>query len=61
MAGFHDALCWVQKQYFQAVAMKNFDWEKLRNESNIAQTAVLNAVCRVVIGFCFIEVILWQC
>ena len=59
MADFHDALCGVQKQYFQAVAMKNFDWEKLRNESNIVQTAVLNAVCRV--GFCYVEVILWQC
>ena len=52
MADFNEALYWVQKQYFQAVAMKNFDWEKLKNvkcdESNTVQIAVLNAVCRIV-------------
>jgi hypothetical protein len=53
MADFNEALYWVQKQYFQAVAMKNFDWEKLKivkcdDESNTVQIAILNAVCRIV-------------
>jgi hypothetical protein len=57
MANYDDALCWVQKQYFQALPMKNFDWEKLKNvncaesNSNPIQTAILNAVCKIIGGF----------
>ncbi|XP_028413148.1 protein-lysine N-methyltransferase EEF2KMT-like [Dendronephthya gigantea] len=47
MADLNDALCSVQKQYFQVVGMKFFDWEKLKNltieETSSQQIAVLNA------------------
>lgn len=60
MANFIDALCWVQKQYFQAISMKIFDWETLRNvtvsesdDSCTDQIAVLNAVCGFIYSRCF--------
>ena len=54
MADCDDALCWVQKQYFQALAMKNFDWKKLENltcedsNSNFAQAEILNGVREII-------------
>ena len=54
MADFNNALFWIQKQYFQGVAMKNFDWDKMRDlemvgttTDNAEQLSVLNAVCEI--------------
>ena len=49
MANINEALYSVQKQYFQAVGMRHFDWGKLESssESDIEQITVLNAVCKI--------------
>ena len=41
----------VQKQYFQAIGMRHFDWGKLGSvsESHTEQIALLNAVCKFLI------------
>lgn len=50
MENVDDVVRWIQRQYFQVVAMKYFDWEKLRSRSeSIEQERILKAVCSLTI------------
>lgn len=45
MENIDDTVSWVQRQYFQAVAMKYFDWDSLKSTKSVRQEIILKAVC----------------